>query len=523
MTEGRSHQLSAPSHYESSPDIEWLETKLRPWKDSIFPDLVLGHSSDLDRVALIHDQQIWTYTQLIDAVDGAAKCLVGRYGVRPGDRVAMKMENSDLFVIVYLAIHLAGATAVPLNTKLTQSEIDYQIQDSSPRIAIAPVSLSAAVRHVRPESLLEAPNGEVSLPQVSPDAAATIFYTSGTTGSPKGVIHSHRTLIAGAFQNCRGWGYELRHSVTLAMTPLFHIAAHSWFYPVLANQGTLVIDSFKTERAFELISRNGVDGFGGVPAMLLMMLEMPLRHTFDLSSVRNIRFGASSMPPERILELRDLFPNAALYHGMGQTESGGTISVLGDEFALSKAGSTGLPIPGVAVQVVDDSGKVVPRGTAGEVLARGPHVMVGYLNQPEATAKTLAGDWLHTGDVGVMDDDGMITLVDRKKDMIIRGGENIYSLEVENVFLTHELVRECAVIGLQDPILQETVAAVVVTDHPITETMRETLVAYGREKLAPFKVPVRWFVAATLPRTATGKIQKQELRGAVTKGNFVEF
>jgi acyl-CoA synthetase (AMP-forming)/AMP-acid ligase II len=257
--------------------------------------------------------------------------------------------------------------------------------------------------------------------------------------------------------------------------------------------------------------------------MLLMMLDHPNLSAYDLTSVQNIRFGASSIPPDRIKELRKAFPNAALLHGMGQTESGGTISVLADVFALSKLGSAGTAIPGVAVRLVDDSGNIVPRGTPGEVLAQGPQIMIGYLGRPDATAETLSGGWLHTGDIGIMDDDGMICLVDRKKDMIIRGGENIYSTELEHHFLAHPDVIDCAVIGLPHPLLQEDVGAVIVGPRGPTEAFREALIAHGKQGLASFKVPSHWFSAEALPRTATGKVQKQKLREAALAGELTEL
>ncbi|MDF2097094.1 class I adenylate-forming enzyme family protein [Aquibaculum arenosum] len=508
---------------EAAREVEWLEACLADWRAACFPELILSGKAEPEHLAVVHGDRKWSHGALAQAVRGAARTLAGRHGVQPGDRVVMMMENSDRFIIAYLAIHLAGAVAVPFNTKLRRREIDYQITDCQPSLLISDAPLESALAQIRPEALLDVLPAEVDLPRVEPDAPATIFYTSGTTGAAKGVIHSHRTLIAGAFQNCRGWGYEMPGSVTLAMTPLFHIAAHSWFYPVLAIGGTLIVESFKTEVALDLIERHRVDGFGAVPAMLLMMLEHPDRAAFDLSSVRNIRFGASSMPPERIAELREAFPNAGLFHGMGQTESGGTISVLPDAFALRKLGSAGGPIPGVAVKIVDEAGACVPRGTAGEVLAQGPHVMVSYLNKPESSAETLAAGWLHTGDIGVMDEDGMITLVDRKKDMIVRGGENIYSTEVEHQLLLHEAVRECAIVGLPDRLLQEVVGAVIVTDDEADEALRASLLDFAGERLAPFKIPTRWFCTDVLPRTATGKIQKQAIREAAARGALPEF
>jgi acyl-CoA synthetase (AMP-forming)/AMP-acid ligase II len=309
----------------------------------------------------------------------------------------------------------------------------------------------------------------------------------------------------------RAWGYDRPDLVALAMTPLFHIAAHSWFLPVFANRGTLVIDSYRTERAFELIDRYGVNSFGAVPAMLLMMARHQDRGRYDMSSVTNVRFGASPMPPDKLAEVQALFPNAELFHGMGQTESGGTISVLPGELAFSKAGSTGCPMAGYRVRILDDEGRDLPAGEIGEVVARGPNVMLEYFGQPQETAATLAGGWLRTGDLGYLDEEGCIYLVDRKKDMIIRGGENIYSVEVENVLTQHPSVVQAAVVGLPNPLLGEEVLAFVVT-APGATLDHDELRAFCGLHLAAFKIPAAIRLIDQLPATATGKIQKAELR-----------
>lgn len=193
--------------------------------------------------------------------------------------------------------------------------------------------------------------------------------------------------------------------ITLAATPLFHIASHAWFLPVLAHAGTLVVDTYRTERAFELIQSYRVNCFGAVPSMLLMMTRFARRGDFDLSSVLNVRFGAAPMPPDKLADVQALFPNAALLHGVGQAESGGTITVLASRHAFAKPGSTGHPLPGCQVRIIDDKDKDVAFGAVGEVLARGPNMMHGYYNNPEATRAALRGGWLHTGDLGYVDPD----------------------------------------------------------------------------------------------------------------------
>lgn len=476
-----------------------------------------------NKVALVYRERSYSYQELFSTIHSTAENLRASYGIRHGDRVVINMENSDRYVLVYLAVLRAGGIAVPINPKFTAREIEFVLSDARPVLyccdqagyglaATAAASIGIRTKIGLAEEACVLSPSRQPLPKVAPADAGAIFYTSGTTGNPKGVIHTHETLIAGALQSARAWSYDKEGWTTLATTPLFHIAAHAWFLPVLANKGTLVVDTFKTERIFELIERYKIDALGAVPSMLLMMTRFEGRHQYDLRSVKNVRFGASPMPPDKLRTVQDLFPNAALLHGMGQTESGGTISVLPGHLAFEKAGGTGFPLPGCAVRVVDEEGRTVPDGTAGEILARGPNVMVGYFNRPEETAKTLAGGWLHTGDIGYVDADGCIYLVDRKKDMIIRGGENIYSVEIENVLMTHPAIVACAVIGVPDDLLGELVCAVVVTAEGAGRELEPALLALCRQQLAHFKVPAIFEFVTDLPRTATGKTQKGILR-----------
>jgi long-chain acyl-CoA synthetase len=293
---------------------------------------------------------------------------------------------------------------------------------------------------------------------------------------------------------------------------MFHVASHAWGYPALAHGGTLVVDRFRTETIFELLERHRVNGFGCVPSMLLMMLRHERRGEYDLTSVTNVRFGASPMPPDKLQDVRQLFSNASLYHGFGQTESGGTITVLPSSQAFIKAGGTGYPLPGCEIRIIDADGCDAPPGIAGEILAKGPNTMLEYFGKPEATAETLAEGWLHTGDIGYLDQDGCLFLVDRKKDMIIRGGENIYSVEIENVLRTNSDVIECAVIGVPDSIFGENVCAVVVADTQAREKLTLELLDLCRSQLARFKVPASIVFVSDLPKTSTGKIQKSVLK-----------
>lgn len=499
----------------------WLAAALARVGSCSFPAFLRSRAPAEDRTALVFQDRRTSYRDLFAAIDRAASTLLAS-GLAPGERVMIKLDNSDLYVVAYLAVLRAGLVAVPVNPKLTPREIAQLASDCGPALFVsedgeAPAGEDGSdVARIRPTDLAgTAP--AVRLPEVDGGAAAAIYYTSGTTGRSKGVVHTHAGLVANALQSARAWGYNRDGLTTLALTPLFHIAAHAWFLPVLAHGGTLVIDGFRTERAFELIERHAVASLGAVPSMLLMMTGHEARHRFDLGSVRNLRFGASPMPPDRLRDVQALFPNAGLYHGMGQTESGGTISVLPPELAFSKAGGTGFPLPGCEVRIVDEAGRDVAGGAVGEVLARGPQVMREYLGRPDDTEAALSGGWLHTGDLGYVDPDGCIFLVDRKKDMIIRGGENIYSVEVETALLEHDAVAAAAVVALPDPLLGERVCAVVVARREPGEALAAELKARCREVLAAFKVPDAVVFVDDLPRTATGKIQKAPLRRLVAE------
>jgi long-chain acyl-CoA synthetase len=474
-----------------------------------------------NKPAVIFQDLVTTYRDLHDRIDATATKMLSHFGLSKGDRVVINMENSDCMIIAYLATLRAGGVAIPANPKLVERELRFIISDARPTLYLADADKIEEARAFAGDYkvivedtavlLRSAVNDAAPLPVVEPDDPAVIFYTSGTTGSPKGVIHTHATLKAGAFQCAVGWGYDFPHTA-LAVTPLFHIAAHGWFYPLLIHNGTFVVDSFKTERCFELIEQYKIQSFNGVPAMLLMMASSEARTRFDLTSVTNVCFGASPMPPEKLSAVQALFPNAQFWHGYGQTEAHGTICVLPAELAYSKNGGVGFPVPSCEVRIVDEHDVEVAPGTHGEVVARGPQIMAGYLNRPDATTETLAGGWLHTGDLGYMDADACIYLVDRKKDMIIRGGENVYSVEIENLLLTNSDLAGCAVFGLPDPVLGERVCAALVPRNDNHEILVAELTALCRKELASFKVPEFWKIVAELPTTATGKIQKALLR-----------
>ncbi|HOA93651.1 MAG TPA: AMP-binding protein, partial [Quisquiliibacterium sp.] len=344
------------------------------------------------------------------------------------------------------------------------------------------------------------------------DLPAALYYTSGTTGAPKGVVHTHRSLIACTLQSPDALECVFDDLRALAVTPLFHIASHVIFLPVLSLGGTLVVDTYRTDDTIALIERHAINSFFAVPSILLMMTDRALALGRTLPGVRSLQFGAAPMPVSKLSQVRMLFPNAVFVHAMGQTESCGLLVTLPGFLAFERAGSVGFAMAGVEVAIFDDADREVPPGTVGELVARGPNVMARYFGNPEATAETLRSGWLHTGDLGMRDADGLVTLVDRKKDMIIRGGENIYSTEVEHALMRHPAIAQAAVIGTPDPLFGERVTAFVVPRPEANPPTPAELQAHCRTQLAGYKVPAEVWVVDMMPATATGKVQKGGLR-----------
>ncbi len=472
--------------------------------------------------ALVDGARSYSYRQLFAAVDAATQAL-HQHGVKPGDAVAMLVDNSDRYVIWYFAVLQLGAMAVPINTKLVEREIAYIVGNSGAQLIVVDAGYVGLMQRIAGSdgdklqivaSDLPSVKGDRPSPPASIavlDRPAAVYYTSGTTGMPKGVVHTHRTFIAGCLQAPSAWQFPRHDFVSLAVTPLFHIAAHTLFFPVLASGGTLIIATFKPSEVFDLLRTERVTSFFGVPSILLIMAQRGRELGVTFPGVEVVQFGAAPMPMEKLNEVQALFPNAALIHGMGQTESCGTLVSLPASLGLAKIGSVGIALPETEVAIFDDKDNPVAPNTVGELVGRSPSVMVEYLNRPDATAETMKGGWLHTGDLGYLDEDGFLFLVDRKKDMIIRGGQNIYSNEVEQVLAGHPALAEVAVVGQPNPILGEEVCAFVVA-KPDQPTDAATIQEFCRPLLAGYKIPVAVHFIDALPRNATGKVLKPELR-----------
>jgi long-chain acyl-CoA synthetase len=531
-----------------------------------------------DKDFLVYEDERVTFAEHFAIVAGLATRLIEEFGVTPGDRVAIAMRNLPEWVMAFWASIAAGATVVPLNAWWTGSELAYGLADSGTKVAfvdeerlqrIVPVvaetpELEALVvcceelgpsgkRRLAEGSTVArdgAPalpvipfhqvatvgSGPATLPDVAidPDDDATIFYTSGTTGRPKGAVGTHRNSASNLMNlffvstvgSMRRSGNLVEGSGTqntyLLSVPLFHATGcHAVLVTNTAAGGKLVMmHHFDPERALELIERERITIFGGVPAMVMQVIDSPDFDRRDTSSVRSISYGGSPAPPDLVRRIKEQFPMGAPGNGYGLTETSAMTTMNSGDDYVRKPDSVGPPAPVCDVAVVPEEydGEEPPPDQpadperTGELWIKGPNVVRGYWNRPEATAASFTRGWLHTGDVARIDEEGFVHIVDRAKDMIIRGGENVYCVEVEAALYEHPAVADCAVIGGPHPVLGEEVGAVVVL-RPGEEVAADELARFVGERLAAFNVPTRfWFRADALPRNPAGKVLKRQLR-----------
>jgi fatty-acyl-CoA synthase len=477
-----------------------------------------------------------SYGRLAADVAALAGALHER-GVRRGDRVAVLMENSPEFLRVLFASANLGAIAVPVSFRLAPAEVAYILADSgavalavSDRFAdLAGAALDlgghgvrrvvterragplAGIRADTLDALAAAAPPRDPDPLTSADDICVIMYTSGTTGRPKGAMLTHGNMLWNAVNLLTVGSGVSGSSVTVAAAPMFHIGALGIsVLPILYAGGTvLTVRAFDPRRLLELVQEHRVTTQFLVPAMWAAVSRVDDFDTFDVSSVGYALCGGAPCP----LPVIDFFQRRgwSFLEGFGMTEAAPNTLLLDDEFVVSHAGSVGRPFMHVDVRIVDPEEHDVAVGEVGELVLRGPNVFAGYWGRPGETAEATRGGWFHTGDLGRIDRDGFVTLVDRKKDMIISGGENVYPVEVEQVLYGHPGVADVAVIGLADERWGETVVAVVVPagDGPPTA---DELIGHTRERIAHFKCPTRVEFLDELPRTATGKVLKRTLR-----------
>lgn len=498
-----------------------------------------------ERMATIFADRRQTFRQLADRVSRLAGALHG-LGVGRGDRVAMLALNSDLYVEYFQAAWWAGAAANPVNTRWSVHEIAYSLNDCDSRILIVDdqfLPLVEAIREQAPcvQTVIHAgdgaaPPGMLSWEDLIASSApardamcggsdlAAILYTGGTTGFPKGVMLSHDNFWISSIARMAEMGGQ-PGSVSLIATPLFHVGgAGRLAGQSIAGNTVVILPAFTPESVLQAVERHGVTDLMLVPTMLQMLLDHPQFERAKMSTIRRISYGASPISLPLLERTLDLFPDVEFASAYGMTETAAAVCGNPPANHGPKARGNGLVRSvgraGFAceIRIVDAGGQELPRGAVGEIIIRGGCVMLGYWNKPRETAAALRNGWLHTGDGGYMDEDGNIYIVDRIKDMIVSGGENVYSAEVENVLARHPAVSVCAVIGIPSRQWGEAVHAVVVL-KPGMQAGEEELRTHCRNWLAGYKAPKTVEFRNAMPLSAAGKVVKTQLREPYWRGS----
>lgn len=479
-------------------------------------------------------RQTWQqFEQRVSRLAGAFRAL----GISDDDRIAILSLNSDRYVEYFYAVAWAGAAANPVNIRLAAPEIAYTLEDSESRVLLVDDTFAALLPKLKP--LLstvrqvvymgegQTPDGclnyEALISGTAPvrdanaggDRLAGLFYTGGTTGKSKGVMLSHDNLVYNALNVVPVMGYD-DSSVYLHAGPMFHLAdMASTFAVTMAGATHCAVARFDVDAVLGAIQRERVTHTLLVPTMVNLLVSSGRLPDYDLKSLRRMLYGASPMPEALLRKAMDALPAVGFTQGYGQTEASPLITFLSAEDHRTGGGllrSAGMPAYGVDVRILDERDRQVPRGTVGEICARGANVMLGYWGLERQTAETLRNGWLHTGDMGYMDQDGYVYIVDRAKDMVITGGENVFSVEVEGAIYQHPAVQECAVIGIPDERWGEAVHAIVVPRSGMTVSGDE-IIAHCRSLIAAYKVPRSISLhSESLPLSGAGKILKTELR-----------
>ncbi|MEP6659667.1 MAG: class I adenylate-forming enzyme family protein [Acidimicrobiales bacterium] len=554
--------LTAPGQMFEMEEVAIRGIPTRTWKQAPRSlRAVLESSRTFDgRDFLVFEDDHFSFDAHFRAAATLAHRLVNDFRVVKGDRVAIAMRNYPEWSIAFWAAASVGAVLVPLNAWWTGAELEYGLEDSGatvvfvdqerlerlqPHLANLPEVRAVIVARAadRAAALAGALHfgevvgrveDEVDLPpaEIDPEDDATIFYTSGTTGRSKGALGTQRNICTNlwslGFASSRATARSADdprlaatagtrtsdQNVYLLSVPFFHATGcHSILVANLAFGGEIVImHKWEPGRALELIERERVTTFGGVPAMVWQVLEHPDFAKRDISSVKSIGYGGAPAAPELVRRIEAMFPGRTPSNGYGLTETSSVTTLNSGVDYLRKPQSVGVPVAVCDVKVVDPEGQELALGEVGELWIKGPNVVKGYFNKPEATEATFTDGWLHSGDIARIDEEGFVYIVDRAKDMIIRGGENVYCVEVEAALFEHPAVSDAAVIGIPHEVLGEEVGAVVHVT-PLQTATEDELRAHVRERLAAFKVPVRiWFYDEPLPRNPAGKILKRELR-----------
>jgi long-chain acyl-CoA synthetase len=506
---------------------------------SIVDGLKKSVASSPDKTAAICGNTRYTFSELNERVDRLSTALLG-LGIVRGDRVAVLALNCHRFFELYYGIAQIGAVSVPINFRIPPREIKYILDHSGSRAIAVDAALTPALEAVRSqletverfisiadqpapgflayEELIAGSAPIVDAPKIDDEDLLGLFYTSGTTGEPKGVMLTHRNMLSNIAHSEGVYKY-LPTDVYLHSAPMFHLADGAAVFSNTARGATQAfIPRFEPKHVLETIAREQVSLALFVPTMINFLLQVPDLASYDLSSLRHITYGASPIAPEVLRRAMKMF-GCDFGQGYGLTEASPLLTVLTaedhartDEKSERRLSSCGKPVPGVDVRVVDTEGNDVKPGDVGEIIARGPNIMAGYWKRPAETELAVVDGWLHTGDLATVDEDGYLYLVDRKKDMIVTGGENVYSTEVEAALYEHPAIKEAAVIPVPDADWGEAVhACVTICDGERVEP--EQLIEFCRERLANYKVPRSVeIIEGELPKGGTGKILKKQLR-----------
>lgn len=485
-----------------------------------------------DRIAIRFYERDITYRDLDEQSNRVANGLL-KLGVGKGDRVCMLMDNSPEFYYTYFGIIKIGGIAGPVNCWWQIGEIQYLLKDSGAVALFCDhnyrghidkiIDGTPDLKHViereatddrfLPFEKMLTESVELPAVEINPDDVSTIVYTSGTTGNPKGVLLTHRNILTNSWQASLLANID-ENDVIMCFLPLFHVngLVITGTSPLTKGSQIVLRRNFSASEFWECVAKYRVSIFSGVPTVYQILLNTPGFEGLDVSSLRYGVCGAAPMPVDTIRKFEETF-NMIIVEGYGLTEStaGATANPID---GVRKIGSIGIPFAGTEIRILDEEDKEVPQGEVGEICIRGDNVMKGYFNKPEDTAQTLHGGWLHTGDMAYKDEDGYLFIVDRKKEMIIRGGENIYPKELEGIICRHPDVAEVAVVGVPDAIYGEEVMACLVL-HPDRVLTEEAFQDWCGTNMASYKVPKYVNIRTSLPRNILGKLLKKELKVAL--------
>ncbi|HDK36482.1 MAG TPA: long-chain fatty acid--CoA ligase [Bacteroidetes bacterium] len=490
--------------------------------------------SNYSRTAVIHADRRYSYKEIYNSILNLA-CGLQKLGIGRGDRVAIMLPNIPLFPIAYYAILQIGAVVVPINTMFREPEIHYILEDSESLAIIIRDEILEEVGRAAEDidscahiivlgenlpgeavdlnELLDEANLNPEGVRVTPDDPAVILYTSGTTGRPRGAVLSHGNLVSNARASVQ-IGQISSKDVFLGVLPFYHSFGQtvSMNAAFCAGARIVMLSKFNPENVFQAIEKEKVTIFAAVPTMLKIMVDYE-GPAGELSSIRRLLSGGAKLELSLMEEFEQKF-KIPIYEGYGLTEASPVVTFNPEGFGR-KSGSAGIPLPDVHIKIIDESGNELVPEKEGEIIVRGPNVMERYLNRPEATKEILRDGWLHTADIGYIDEEGYLYIVDRKGDMIIKGGFNVYPREIEELLLHHPAIAEVAVIGVPDAVQGEEVKAYVVLRQN-ADVSSDEIIAYCLSQIARYKCPKYVSFVQSLPQNALGRVQKHLLK----KGRF---